>query len=164
MSAALITASVLSVVGLAYSFALGYISGTSEELLRHATLAIFFTMITLLAHSMTIFYLIGKIRAIRDAVTEAELTTDAVARVSALRGPVFKLASVAMALTMVTAIFGGGVDTGVIPGGVHAMLAVLAIVANLVALRAIVDALNQSSRIVDEVNRDLGVEPRVHTA
>ena len=155
MSAALITASVLSLVGLVLSFALGYMSGTSEELLRHATLAIFFTMITLLAHSMTIFYLIGKVRAIRDAVTEAELTTDAVARVSALRGPVFKVASVAMALTMVTAIVGGGVDTGVIPGGFHAMLAVLAIGANLVALRAIVDALNQSSRIVEEVNGKL---------
>ena len=157
MPAALITASVLSLVGLVYSFALGYISGTSEALLRHATLAIFFTMITLLAHSMTMFYLIGKVGAIRDAVTEAKLATDAVTRVSALRGSVFKLASVAMALTMVTAIFGGGVDTGVIPGGFHAMLAALAIVANLVALRAIVDALNTSSRIVDEVNRDLGV-------
>ena len=157
VSAALITASVLSLVGLVYSFALGYISGTSEELLRHATLAIFFTMITLLTHSMTIFYLIGKVGAIRDAVTEADLKTDAVARVSALRGSVFKLASVAMALTMATAILGGGVDTGVIPGGFHAMLALLAIVANLVALQAIVDALNTSSRIVDEVNRDLAM-------
>lgn len=156
MSAALITASILSLVGLLFSFALGYISGTSEELFRHAMLAIFFTMITLLAHSMTIFYLIGKVRAIRDAVTEGELTTDAVARASALRGPVFKLASLAMALTMGTAIFGGGVDTGVIPSGFHAMLAVLAIAANLAALRAIVDALNQSSRIVEEVNLALG--------
>ena len=156
MSAALITASVLSLVGLVYSFALGYISGTSEELLRHATLAIFFTMITLLAHSMTMFYLIGKVRAIREAVTEAELTTDAVARVSVLRGSVFKLASMALVLTMVTAIVGGGVDTGVLPGGFHAMLGVLAIVANLVALRAIVNALTQSSRVVEEVNRDLG--------
>ena len=67
------------------------------------------------------------------------------------------MATVAIALTMATAIFGGGVDTGVIPGGVHAMLAVLAIVANVVALRAIVDAFNKSSRIVDEVNRALGV-------
>ena len=58
---------------------------------------------------------------------------------------------------MVTAIFGGGVDTGVIPGGFHAMLAVLAIVANVVALRAIVDAFDKSSRIVDEVTGTWGV-------
>lgn len=157
MSAALITATVISLVGLVFSFVLGYMAGTADEVFRHTALGFFFTMITLLAHSMTMFYLIGKGRAIRDAVTEGGLTTDAVARVSALRGPVFKLATVAIALTMVTAIFGGGVDTGVIPGGFHAMLAVLAIAANVVALRAIVAAFNTSSRIVDEVNRDLGV-------
>ena len=58
---------------------------------------------------------------------------------------------------MATAIVGGGVDTGVIPGGFHAMLAVLAIAANVAALRAIVHALNESSRIVEQVNRELGV-------
>ena len=157
MSSALITASILSLVGLVFSFALGYTSSGAEDLLRHATLAIFITLITLLGHSMTMFYLIGKGRAIRDAVTEGALTTDAVVRVAALRGPVFKLATVAMALTMVTAIVGGGVDTGVIPGGFHAMLAVLAIAANVAALRAIVHALNESSRIVEQVNRELGV-------
>ena len=157
MSSALITVSVLSLVGLAVSFALGYAAATSDEVLRHTTLAIFVTLISLLAHSLTMFYIIGKGRAIRDAVTEGGLTTDAVARMSALRGPVFKLATVAMALTMVTAIFGGGVDTGVVPGGFHAMLAVLAIAANFVALRAIVHALNESTRIVEQVNQELGV-------
>ena len=157
MSAALITASVLSLVGVAVSFVLGYMAGTSEEVLTHASLAFFVTMLTLLAHSMTMFYLIGKGRAIKDAVAEGELQTDAVARVSALRAPVFKLATVAVALTMATAIFGGGVDTGVIPGGFHAMLAVLAMVANFLALQVIVRAFNESSRIVEEVNRELGV-------
>ena len=157
MSAALITATVISLVGMVFSFALGYMAGTPDAVFRHTSLGFFFTMITLMAHSMTMFYLIGKGRAIRDAVTEGGLTTDAVARVSALRGPVFKLATVAISLTMVTAIFGGGVDTGVLPAGLHAMLALLAIIANVVALRAVVDAFNKSSRIVDEVNRDLGV-------
>ena len=158
MSAALITATVLSLVGLVFSFALGYTAGTSDEVLRHTTLAIFFTLITLLAHSMTMFYLIGKGRAIRDAVDEGEVTTDAVARVSAVRGPVFKLATVATALTMVTAIVGGGCRYQCASwAGFHAMLAVLAIAANILALRAIVHALNESSRIVDEVNRELGV-------
>ena len=157
MSAALITASILSLVGLLVSFALGYMVAGPDDVLGHASLAIFATLITLLGHSRTMFYLIGKVKAIKDAVLEGELETDAVARVSALRGPVFKLASVAMGLTMLTAIIGGGVDTGVIPSGFHSMLAILAIVANFLALRAIVDALAASSKIVDEVNRDLGV-------
>ena len=156
MSAALITASVLSLAGLLASFALGYVATAPEEVLRHATFAIFVTLMTLLAHSMTMFYFIGKGRAIRDAVAEGGLTTDAAARVAALRGPVFKLATLAIAATMLTAIVGGGVDTRVVPAGVHAFLALLAIGTGAVALRAIVHALNESSRIVDEVNRDLG--------
>ena len=156
MSAALITASVLSLAGLLVSFALGYVAAAPEEVLSHATFAIFVTLMTLLAHSMTMFYLIGKGRAVRDAVAEGGLATDAAARVSALRGPVFKVATLAMASTMLTAILGGGVDTGVVPAVVHAVLAMLAIGAGAAALRAIVHALNESSRIVDEVNRDLG--------
>ena len=156
MSAALITASVLSLAGLVASFALGYVAAAPDAVLRHATFAIFVTLITLLAYSMTMFYLIGKGRAVRDAIAEGGLESDAAARVSALRGPVFKLATLAMAATMLTAIIGGGVDTGVIPAGVHAFLAMLAIAAGAAALRAVVQALNASSRIVDEVNRDLG--------
>ena len=156
MSAALITVSVLSLAGLLVSFALGYAAATPDEILGHATLAIFVTLVTLLAHSMTMFYLIGKGRAIRDAVTEGGLVSDAAARVSALRGPVFKLATLAMASTMLTAILGGGVDTEVVPAAVHALLAMLAMALSVAALRAIVHALSESSRIVDEVNRDLG--------
>ncbi len=156
MSAALITASVLSLAGLLVSFALGYAAATPDEILGHATLAIFVTLVTLLAHSMTMFYLIGKGRAIRDAVTEGGLVSDAAARVSALRGPVFKLATLVMASTMLTAILGGGVDTQVVPPAVHALLAMLAMALSVAALRAVVRALSESSRIVDEVNRDLG--------
>lgn len=156
MSAALITASVLSFAGLVASFALGYAADMPEDVLRHATLAIFVTLITLLAHSMTMFYLIGKVRAIREAVTEGGLATDAVARVSALRGPVFKLAALAMASTMLTAVLGGGVDTRVVPAAVHTLTAAFTIAVGFAALRTIVRALNESSRIVDEVNRGLG--------
>lgn len=158
MSAALLTAAVLSLVGLVVSFALGYLASGPEEVLQHATLAIFVTLVMLLAYSMIMFYLIGKVRAIKDAVEEAGLQTDAVARASAVRPAVFKLGSVAIGLTMLTAIIGGGVDTEVIPPGFHSMLAVLALVANGIALRAVVAAFNESNRIVDEVNRDLGVE------
>ena len=158
MSAALLTAAVLSLVGLLVSFALGFLADSQELVLQHATLAIFVTLIMLLAYSMSCVYLSGTVRAIKDAGEDAALETDAVARASAVRPPVFKLGSVAMAVTMVTAVIGGGVDTNVIPAGFHLMLGVLAILANGVALRAVVAAFNESNRIVDEVNRLLGVE------
>jgi hypothetical protein len=61
-----------------------------------------------------------------------------------------------MVVTMIAAILGGGVDTGVLPPIVHAMIAYGAIAFNAVALKVELDALGTSSRIVDEVNHLLG--------
>jgi hypothetical protein len=117
---------------------------------------IFSTMVILLAHSMMMFYLIGKGKAVKDAMAEGNLAGDYYRRVAAARKPVFSVGTLAMAVTMITAILGGGVDTGVLPPIVHAMLAYGAIACNAAALKIELDALNQSSRIVDEVNRLLG--------
>ena len=65
-------------------------------------------------------------------------------------------ATLAMVVTMIAAILGGGVDTGVLPPMVHATIAYGAVACNLAALKVEVDALGSSSRIVDEVNRLLG--------
>jgi hypothetical protein len=61
-----------------------------------------------------------------------------------------------MAVTMVTAIMGASVDTGVMPPIVHAMIAYGAIACNLAAAKIEIAALMESSRIVDEVNRQIG--------
>ena len=57
---------------------------------------------------------------------------------------------------MVAAIIGASVDTGVLPPIVHAMIAYGAIACNVAAMKIEIDALSESSRIVDEVNRLLG--------
>ena len=156
MAAALITGMLLSVAGLSASIVFGHTAGSSAEVLRHATLAVFATLMTLLAHSMTMFYLIGKGKAIREAVTEGELSHQFVADLSRVRRPVFSMATLAMALTMITAILGGGVDTRVVPAGFHSVMGYAAVAANLVALRAEMQALSTSARIVTEINRLLG--------
>ena len=155
MSTALITAVVLGIAGLGYSAVLGYTTAGSNDLLRHTSFGIFSTLMTLLAHSMTMFYLIGKGKAVREAVTEGELSQELYRAVATARRPVFSAATMAMVLTMATAIFGGGVDMSVIPVGVHSLLALSALAGNLVALRAEVIAMVSSARIVDEVDRQL---------
>jgi hypothetical protein len=105
---------------------------------------------------MMMFYLIGKGKAVKDAMAEGHLTGDYYRRIAAARKPVFSIGTLAMAVTMVAAIVGGGVDTGVLPPMVHATIAYGAILSNLVAIKTEIDALSQSSRIVDEVNRLLG--------
>ena len=128
----------------------------ATDVTRHISFGIFSTLVTLLAHSMMMFYFIGKGRAVKDAMTEGGLTGDFYRRIAAVRKPVFSIGTLAMVVTMVAAILGGGVDTGVLPPMVHATIAYGAVACNLAALKIEIDALGSSSRIVDEVNRLLG--------
>jgi hypothetical protein len=125
------------------------------DISRHISFGIFSTLVTLFAHSMMMFYLIGKGKSVKDAMAEHHLTGDDYRRIAAARKPVFSIGTVAMAMTMVTAIIGASVDTGVLPPMVHAMIAYGAILANLAAARIEIVALAAAARIVDEVNRKI---------
>jgi hypothetical protein len=89
-------------------------------------------------------------------MVEHSVTGDFYRRIAVARKPVFGIATLAMAVTMVTAIIGASVDTGVLPPMVHATIAYGAILCNLAAAKTEIAALIESSRIVDEVNRLLG--------
>ena len=153
MAQALLTAVGIGLIGLVATAFFG-LQGT--DIARHVSYGIFSTMMMLLAHSMMMFYLIGKGKAVKDAMKEHAVTGDFYRRIAAARKPVFSIATLAMAVTMTTAILGASVDTGVLPSIVHAMIAYAAIACNLAALRIEVAALLQSSGIVDEVNRQIG--------
>jgi hypothetical protein len=153
MAQALLTAVALGTFGQAAAAVVGLLGG---DLARHITFGIFSTMVTLLAHSMMMFYLIGKGKAVKDAMAEGGLSGDFFRRIAVARKPVFSIGTLAMALTMTTAILGASVDTGVLPPIVHAMIAYAAITANVAAAKIEIDALSESSRVVSEVNRLLG--------
>lgn len=153
MTAALVTATLLGIGGLAYSAIIGFLVSSPDDVGRHATFAIFFTLVTLLAHSMTMFYLIGKGKAIREAVTDGGLPVALYRRVAAARRPVFSLGTLAMGLTMLTAILGGGVDTDVLPVGIHSVAAVATLGANIFAFRVQLAAFMLASETVTEVNQ-----------
>ena len=153
MAQALLTGVLLGLGGLVATAVFGL---RGADVARHISFGIFSTLITLLAHSMMMFYLIGKGKAVKDAMKEHNVAGDYHQRISAARRPVFSMATLAMAVTMIAAIMGASVDTGVLPPIVHAMIAYGAVAANLAALRTEVAALLTSSRIVDEVNRLVG--------
>jgi hypothetical protein len=150
---ALLTAVFLAITGLVATTIFG-LRGT--DLTRHISFGIFSTMLTLLAHSMMMFYLIGKGKAVKDAMAEHSVAGDFYRRIAIARKPVFSIATLAMAVTMVTAILGASVDTGVLPPMVHAMIAYGAILGNVAAAKIEIGALIEASRIVDEVNRLIG--------
>ena len=71
------------------------------------------------------------------------------------RAPVFGTSSLAMGLTMLTAILGGGVDTEVLPVGVHSVASIAMLGANIFAFRIQISALMVATEIVNEVNQQL---------
>jgi hypothetical protein len=156
VAAALITITGISTFALIIVVVRGFIAATPAEIGSHVTHAIFTTLMVLLSHSLTMFYLIGKGRAIREAVGQGGLSTEFVRTFGTVRRPVFGSSTLAIALTMATAILGGGVDTGSLPTAVHSVLALLAVASNLHAVRAEMRALTASDRIVRDVNRLLG--------
>lgn len=158
MSAALLSAAFLSFAGLVATLVAGLTAGSEADLFRHTTFGIFSTMLTLLTHSMMMFYLIGKGRAVREAVTDSRLSSEFVAEIARRRRPVFSIGTTAMGLTIATAIIGASVDVRVVPVGVHTVLAYTALAANIATLRVEIIALAASARIVDEVNRLIQAE------
>lgn len=153
MAPALLTLTMLSILGIGASFVLAWRTGPAGE--SHVGIAVFATMLNLLAHSFMMFYLIGKGKAVREAVAEGGLEGDYARRIAALRAPVFSRATLAMAILMVAAIIGASVDVGVLPSLPHAILAALALAAQVNALAAEIKALAGTARIVDEVNRSI---------
>ena len=152
MAQALLTAVFIGLVGLITTTVLGL---GGADISRHISYGIFSTLVTLLAHSMMMFYLIGKGKAVKDAMAEHSVTGDYYRRIAVARKPVFLAATFAMAATMVAAIMGASVDTGVLPAAVHAMIAYGAILCHGAAIKIEITALLESSRIVAEVNRRL---------
>ena len=153
MAAALLSGIALGIVGLVATAVFG-LGGTNVA--RHISFGFFSTLVLILAHSMMMFYLIGKGKAVKDAMGEYTLTGDYYRRIAAARKPVFSIGTLAMAVTMTAAIIGASVDTGGVPPIVHAMIAYGAIASNLAATKIEIDALAVSARVVDEVNRLIG--------
>jgi hypothetical protein len=150
---ALVTAVGLGLVGLIVSAVVALAGG---DIARHVSFGFFSALVTLLAHSMMMFYLIGKGKAVKDAMAEGSLTGDYYRRIAVARKPVFSIGTFAMTVTMTAAIMGASVDTGVLPPMIHAAIGYAAVACNVAALKIEIDALAASSRIVDEVNRLLG--------
>jgi hypothetical protein len=153
LAQALLTAIVLGIAGLILAAIEGF---TGADIARHISFGIFSTMVTLLAHSMMMFYLIGKGKAVKDAMVEGNVQGDYYRRIAVARKPVFSIATFAMAATITAALLGASADTRVLPPIVHAMVAYGAVACNLAALKIEIDALGESRRVVDEVNRLLG--------
>jgi len=152
LAQALVTAVLVGLAGLITAAVYGL---RATDVSTHILIAFFSVMVTLLAHSMMMFYLIGKGKAVKDAMAEHHLAGDWYRRIALARKPVFSIGTIAMGVTMAAAILGASVDVQVLPPIVHAYIAYAAIISNIAALRIEIQALTASSRIVDDVNHQI---------
>jgi hypothetical protein len=60
VSIALLTAVAVSIAGLVWTTVLGLGAASHTDLFRHVNVGLFSTLVNLLAHSMTMFYLVGR--------------------------------------------------------------------------------------------------------
>ncbi len=152
MAAALLTAIIAAVCGIAFAIYLGLAAGSRDVLSLHISIGIFSTMICLFAHSMMMFYFLGKGKAVREAAAEGGLSNEFENRIKRARKPIFSIGLYAMLLTIVTGLMGASVDTGMLPSGIHGVMAYSCLALNLFALRIEIGALAESNRVVEEVN------------
>ncbi|MCM3879835.1 MAG: hypothetical protein ND807_06990 [Vicinamibacterales bacterium] len=158
MGAALLTAIVASVGGIAFAIYLGLTAGSRDVLSLHISVGIFSTMVCLFSHSMMMFYFLGKGKAVREAAAEGGLSNEFENRIKRARKPIFSIGLYAMLLTIATGLLGASVDTGVLPSGIHGVMAYSCLALNLFALRIEIGALAESARVVEEVNRLLAAK------
>jgi UDP-N-acetyl-D-mannosaminuronic acid transferase (WecB/TagA/CpsF family) len=153
MAAALLTAVISAVAGIGMAIYLGLTEASNATLSRHITVGLFSTLLCLLSHSMMMFYFLGKGKAVREAAEEGGLSKEFEHRIALLRKPVFSIGTLAMVVTMITALIGASVDTGMLPAGIHGVLAYSCLALNLFALRVEINALTESGRVVADVDQ-----------
>src|SRR3990172_5639115 len=93
---ALTTAVGIGFVGVIVAAVVGLTATDGTAIARHISYGFFSTMVTLLAHSMMMFYLIGKGKAVKDAMAEGGFGAPDnpqyrlyVGRIATARRPVF---------------------------------------------------------------------------
>ncbi len=117
----------------------------------HVTLALFGAVMMLFGHSMTIFYFVGTGVRMKELVAEHGITEDLVTPTKRFKMKVFPFATMAMLITMITFIIGGGVDTGTVPSWVHLALATVALILNFMAMNKELWAINANVRLFDHL-------------
>jgi hypothetical protein len=118
----------------------------------HVMLALFASLLVLFGHSMTMFYFIGTGVRMKELVAEHRIEEDLITPTRRFKQRVFPWATLAMALTMVAFILGGGVDTGNLPSWIHLILALLAIGVNFVALQHEISGIHANVRLFDHLD------------
>lgn len=113
-----------AVAGTGYGIARGWVAVE-----RHMLLAIPAALFQLFGHSLTMFYLIGTGRRIKEWAAATGGNREVLAKVRAFKSQVFPPATLALALVIAVFVLGGGTSARVVPRLAHGAAAVAAVLA-----------------------------------
>lgn len=139
----------------ATGFAVSWVPGWTGA---HFLLALGATVITLLAHCLTLLYLLGTGKSLQEAVDAHHLDPEILVWTRTAKRRAFPLLVAAAALTVATAIAGGATDSGKVPAWVHGLLGAGTLVLNVAAFYRELLVVGKNSELIESVKKTIVVE------
>jgi hypothetical protein len=151
MSIALLTLALMGTLGLLASIVGGYaVPGSVLAVKPHFLLALFSTVILVMAHSFIMFFLIATGVEMKDMEKEHGWGDTFRRRTVALKGQSFPLMTSALLLVITNFILGAATHTKVLPALVHEGLSWLTFAVCVAALWREVQVLGANNRLIEE--------------
>ena len=160
MVIALLTGILMGIVGLVITVYMGFSMDGRVGLSDHFMFGLFATFIVTLSHSMSMFYFIGTGKQVKDLLESHPQAGEFIQRTRVFKSETSPAATMAILFTMAAWIIGGGVDTRVVPTWIHTVLALLALISNLVAFVREAKCMSQNNILLDEVAVLIGEAPQ----
>lgn len=127
-------------------------SAGQEALAWHLRVGLVGTILLAFAQSLPFAYFLGSHFWVKTFAKTARAGDEWTERHKLwMKGPAFKALSIAPVFTMAVAIAGSLVETGRIPHLIHPALVVASVIAQLVCLRLVPDAMLRNSALMDEL-------------
>ena len=150
----------MGIVGLVITVYMGFSMDGRVGFSDHFMFALFATFIVTLSHSMSMFYFIGTGKQVKDLLESHPQAGEFIRRTRVFKSETSPAATMAILFTMAAWIIGGGVDTRVVPTWIHTVLALLALISNLVAFVRVAKCMAQNNILLDEVAVLVGEAPQ----
>ena len=121
----------------------------------HIRFALFAIVIVLFTQTMTLFYFVGTGSRIKKVVQRYRLAPAFVERTRLLKARLFPWLTFTPLVSMAAFVIGGGAHTRILPGWLHGLLALLALVMNLATAAVAVACISDNIVLIEEIDAAL---------
>jgi hypothetical protein len=153
MAIALLTLAIVGTLSFLWAIVGGYQVGAGVAVGRHFGIALFSTMILVMAHSFIMFFLIATGVELKDMEKEKGWGDSFRRRTVAMKGKVFGVATLALLLVIAQFVLGAAAHTRAMPVWIHNVLAWVTWATCVLALWREYLVLGENNKLIDEAAR-----------